>query len=239
MPTTKIVDAAALSDGERSTRIAFAVARSRPLRKNLGYFPKAAYEDAASRDRMTWLDIDDQVVAFAVYGPTKSAWRIYQIFVQDDARKIDNGRSLLDHIIARGGRQQKHEAACWCASDLAENLFWLLCGFRPVAQREGSDRLRRRHICWARPINSAARLLPGADVGPTAPLAPPSPLATQAHPWPATHELARLLRQADAAGTEFESFLATLPTRPRKPRLVSSAATIAKPRPQSTARRLF
>jgi hypothetical protein len=79
-----------------------------------------------------------------------------QIWVRRDARLIEHGRALIDHLEdAHARRLNAWQLRAWVAEDLEANLFWPQIGFVYRGWRWGPARRARRHNLWTRPLNAS------------------------------------------------------------------------------------
>jgi len=217
-----------VDEARLSGLIDFSVDRSRGQRKILGFLPRGAFEDASRRNRMSWLVSNDQLAAYAVFGPSGASGRIYQIWVEPGVREIEYGRKLVDHIETRVAGWSKIALALWCATDLPANLFWRALGFIPTAQREGGNRGRRLHLEWTRPINrSFANRLRASSRSPRE----PSPATVQTSLWPTSLEDQTTDQRPTPIPATLEELARacrSLPLVKRRARLLTSASTLAR-----------
>jgi len=120
----------------------------------LGFIPKMAYESAITgikkgdrwsdtcNDRLFVIECNNDLVGFCLvsFGKINSNMKIgkvAQICLQVDARLMQRGRLLLDHVIEYGKNVGTIRWSCGCANDLASNLFWQTMGWVKISERFG------------------------------------------------------------------------------------------------------
>lgn len=123
----------------------------------IGFLPHGAYDDARNHNRLFSLFRNDDRVGFILWSAnTTREVRILQIWVRTDARLIEHGRALIDHLEMQHARRlHAWQLRAWVAEDLAANAFWPQIGFLYRGWRWGPARHARRHNLWTRPITSA------------------------------------------------------------------------------------
>jgi hypothetical protein len=122
--------------------------------QSLGFIPKMAYESAITgiktgdrwsnvcNDRLWVCVVNGDLVGFvlASFGIPNSIWKygkIAQICLQVDARMMDRGRLLLDHVKQYGQSVGTLSFSCGCADDLPSNIFWQTMGWVKINERFG------------------------------------------------------------------------------------------------------
>ena len=120
----------------------------------IGFLPWGAYEDASRNNRLYSLFRNGDRVGFVLWSANQQREiRILQIWVRKDARLIEHGRALVEHLHNTHARRlHAWQLRAWVAEDLAANLFWPQIGFSRVGWRWGPARRSRRHNLWLRPI---------------------------------------------------------------------------------------
>ena len=121
----------------------------------IGFLPFGAYEEAASTNRMFSLFRNNDRVGFILWGRNQlRECRILQIWVRSDARLIEHGRALVQHLEnAHARRLQLWQLRAWVAEDLAANVFWPQIGFACNSWRWGPAKNGRRHNLWRRAVD--------------------------------------------------------------------------------------
>lgn len=120
----------------------------------IGWLPWESYTVGHARGHLHILARDADLLGFALVNTNQQReCRCYQVWVRADARLIEHGRALLDHVEQHTAKP----ANCWCmrawvAHDLAANYFWRAIGFTYYGWRHGSERKGRRHLLWRRPV---------------------------------------------------------------------------------------
>lgn len=108
----------------------------------IGFLPRCKYQFLHHRGRLLIVTRDGQPVGFALHGPHFLLTRVTQIWVAENARRIEHGRSLINYLIKKA--TGKSEALrLRCAEDLAANSFWTALGFAHVGQEKGGARRGR------------------------------------------------------------------------------------------------
>ncbi len=74
--------------------------------------------------------------------------RIYQIAVQDDARRVFHGTGMISRLIYHAQTNGFTRLGLWCATDLPANMFWRALGFTQDKTRVGGDKDGRLHDHW-------------------------------------------------------------------------------------------
>lgn len=121
----------------------------------LGFIPKQAYEAAITGNKpgKRWSNVcNDKLwvakengdhVGFLLgsFGvgtkPSSRTAKVAQICLQEDARKLERGRQLLDAFTDQGKKEGAMIFGCGCADDLESNLFWQAMGWNLEGQRFG------------------------------------------------------------------------------------------------------
>lgn len=121
----------------------------------IGFIPKQAYESAVTgikegkrwsnkcNDKLWIAQENGDTVGFLLgsFGtgtrPSARRAKVAQICLQQDARKLERGRALLDEFIKHGDARGVFIFGCGCADDLESNLFWQAMGWTKEGQRRG------------------------------------------------------------------------------------------------------
>lgn len=74
--------------------------------------------------------------------------RIYQIAIQDDARRIYHGTGLISRLLYHAALNDFTRLGLWCATDLPANAFWRALGFTQDKTRIGGNKDGRLHDHW-------------------------------------------------------------------------------------------
>jgi len=120
----------------------------------IGFLPHGAYHDATTNNRLFSLFRNDDRVGFILWSSNElRECRILQIWIRRDARLIEHGRALVEHLEeAHARRLHAWQLRAWVAEDLEANLFWPQIGFTKKGWRWGPAKRARRHNLWVRPI---------------------------------------------------------------------------------------
>lgn len=128
--------------------------------QSLGWLPVQAWTRRHERRQTAAVTNNGQLVGLAMWGVILWQMRIYQTWVQPDARLILHGRALVDHLTAEARQLNLPEIGLWCRQDLAANQFWRALGFNAAGWRNG--RRGTRHNQWvlnirANPLGNVTR----------------------------------------------------------------------------------
>ena len=114
----------------------------------LGFIPKPAYKAAITgcktgkrwsttcNDKLFVCVENEDLVGFVMFSYGNPA-KCNQICIQEDARLIERGHSLLSAAISHGNLIGIEDFACGCADDLPSNIFWKTMGWVKVGKRFG------------------------------------------------------------------------------------------------------
>ncbi len=128
--------------------IPYIVSLSKKESFSLGFIPKSAYEAAITgykggkrwsntcNDKLFVCEENGDLVGFVMFSYGKIS-KCNQICIQEDARLIERGKSLLSAAISHGNLVGREDFACGCADDLASNFFWKQMGWVKVGARQG------------------------------------------------------------------------------------------------------
>ena len=134
--------------------IKYIVSLSKKESLSLGFIPKMAYEAAITgikkgkrwspvcNDKIFVCVCNNDLVGFclASFGRRNAIYRtgkIAQICLQEDARKLERGRLLLNEIIKWGKFIGTFSFNAGCADDLESNFFWKAMGWNKIGMRFG------------------------------------------------------------------------------------------------------
>lgn len=120
----------------------------------IGFLPHGAYHDATTNGRLFSLFRNGDRVGFLLWSANQlRECRVLQIWVRQDARLIEHGRALIDHLQnAHARKLHAWQLRAWVAEDLAANLFWPQIGFELRGWRWGPAKRSRRHNLWTRSL---------------------------------------------------------------------------------------
>ncbi len=145
---TTIVREAKLED------VKYVISLSKKESLSLGFIPKMAYEAAITgiktgkrwspvcNDKLFVCTVNDDLVGFclASFGKRNAIYRkgkIAQICLQEDARKLERGRMLLNSVVKWGLSIGTMSFDAGCADDLESNFFWRSMGWEIAGTRMG------------------------------------------------------------------------------------------------------
>jgi len=116
---------------------------------SLGFIPKPAYEAAITgikrgkrwsltcNDKL-WVEEENGDLVGFLMASFGGIVKVNQIAIQEDARKIERGRLLIESLKNHAIQNvNKSNFGCGCADDLESNLFWQAIGWSKVGQRNG------------------------------------------------------------------------------------------------------
>lgn len=101
----------------------------------VGFLPMTAYETALDAERVLLLLENDAPAGYLIHGPEITHAKIYQVVIAEDARRIEHGRELIDHLRLHYNNHNVHSITLHCADDLDANAFWKAIGFQQIGQR--------------------------------------------------------------------------------------------------------
>lgn len=114
----------------------------------VGFIPKPAYEAAITgikrgkrwsltcNDKLWVAEENGDLVGYLMASFGKIV-KVNQICIQEDARKIERGKALIDVLEEYSSGIGKYQFGCGCADDLESNIFWTALGWDRVGQRKG------------------------------------------------------------------------------------------------------
>lgn len=114
----------------------------------LGFIPRDSLTTMATKGRVLPEFENDELCGYLLPGPIKKHTRIYQLCVQDDARRIIHGTDLVSRMIAACKQQRAHTLTLHCAQDLDANKFWPTLGFQHTGERCRRKDGRRKQNRW-------------------------------------------------------------------------------------------
>lgn len=137
----------------------------------LGFIPIAAYESVASRttvakrDRWKYQTLmvtedNGDLTGFCYVSYSGQDAHIFQIVVQQDARRWQRALLMADQVERDARNFGKRSVTCRVAVDLESNLFWTAIGYIPIRritstwlnQRESKSRRELWH--YEKPLSS-------------------------------------------------------------------------------------
>ena len=134
--------------------VKYIISLSKKESLSLGFIPKMAYESAITgiktgkrwspvcNDKLFVCIVNNDLVGFclASFGKRTAIYRvgkIAQICLQEDARKLERGRLLLDQVIKWGKNIHTLSFTAGCADVLDSNFFWKAMGWLKIGMRFG------------------------------------------------------------------------------------------------------
>lgn len=150
LPDMRVRLAGGVGERELASDIAFAVGAQKVASDALGFVPKAGVERHARTGRLALIERNNDRVGFCLFGTTKPTARVFQLWVRDDARRIQHGRALTAFVCDRASRRGCHVTLAKVARDLFCLPFWYAIGFHAIEIGPGGDRRGRWVITFAR-----------------------------------------------------------------------------------------
>lgn len=95
---------------------------------------------------------------FVVHGRTPPLVKIWQIWIRDDARRIEHGRELVAHVIRTSAKHDASGISLRCAVDLEAISFWTKLGFERLRDTLGGKRRHRTIATFHRSMTSLEQL---------------------------------------------------------------------------------
>jgi ribosomal protein S18 acetylase RimI-like enzyme len=139
---------------DRESSVRFVVHGGRKDYLALGFLPRCRIENYLDLGWITFARINNERVGFMLAGQHKTSWRIYQLWVVSDARRLAVASAILNCLARQAQEKAAPDIRCWVAADLESNLFWRAIGFNPYAIREGGKARKRVHVGYKyEPIN--------------------------------------------------------------------------------------
>lgn len=141
----------------------------------LGFIPKAVYESVltearvANRDRWKYqrviVTVDNaSLTGFCMWSTHAAMSNIFQIVVQEDARRWARALLMTQWVEAEALELGKVGVKCRVAVDLESNLFWRALGYQPV-ELVTSTWLNQRESKSKRPLWVYHKIFGGAPIG--------------------------------------------------------------------------
>lgn len=116
--------------------------------EQIGFIPRPRLEQYAERGQL-WSETENgELCGFLVWGNGWPVLRVYQICIQYDARRRENGYRLLRRLIEKASAEGYEAISCYVADDIEANDFWRAVGFSVIGQRDGGMTRGRRHNHW-------------------------------------------------------------------------------------------
>lgn len=111
----------------------------------LGFIPKDVYISVLerrrvhNRDRWKYQEVlvtedNGQLTGFCMTSYFSDMANIFQVVVQQDARRWHRALLMVDHVEDRAHQLNKSGVTCRVAMDLESNMFWRGVGYNPVGE---------------------------------------------------------------------------------------------------------
>lgn len=128
--------------------VGYVVSLSKRHADEIGFIPKPKLEQYAQNGQIWMQHENDEACGFLVWGNGWPILRVYQVCIQYDARRRENGFSLIRRLIKMADNLGYQAISCWVASDIEANSFWRACGFTAMGTKAGGKRRGRVLIRW-------------------------------------------------------------------------------------------
>jgi hypothetical protein len=135
-------------------------------RASLGFLPRSAYQELASREQLWVVSTgDNDLAGYLLFGGSRSRIRVFQIHVAGPSRRCGIGDALVTELKKHATNKGIQTITARVAADLPANAFWEKQGFRIAKQVAGgmsshrliNDRLFEVRGCslWNPPEDSS------------------------------------------------------------------------------------
>ena len=137
--------------------VSYAVALANRNSEALSFIPAPKLQDYHRRGRLLTVSENGDLCGFLVWGGRHGLVKVYQVCVQDDARRLEHGAALIGKLEAMTLGAESLSA--WCAADLESNAFWQALGFVFSGSRMGGVRRGRVHHLWIKWLNAPVQFV--------------------------------------------------------------------------------
>jgi GNAT superfamily N-acetyltransferase len=122
----------------------------------VGWLPTSVFDSRARSDEVTAVYRDGDLVGWCLRGESKARkiLKVFQIWVRPDARIIEHGRALIDHVRTQALATRCGYLEAWVADDLEANYFWPAIGFTRTVWRWGRGSSLRKIYRWITTVRS-------------------------------------------------------------------------------------
>jgi GNAT superfamily N-acetyltransferase/predicted nucleic acid-binding protein len=114
-------------------------------RDEFGFLPFTAYEELALREQL-WVATTperDQILGYLAFGGSHSAAKVFQLYVNPEARRKGIGSALLGKLKEHARARHYQVIKARVATDLPANQFWEGQGFYIIQQVSGGRTTKR------------------------------------------------------------------------------------------------
>jgi GNAT superfamily N-acetyltransferase len=157
--SVKVIVTSAVDVDQTSETMRFVKEAARAAREELGWIPWQAVLEKARRSQLAVARCNDDLVGFVLHSDQPPIAKIWQIWMRKDARRIQYGTALVNHVAMRARGQQAPTMRAKCASDLEAVSFWSMIGFDVSTIVHGGEKRNREIVVFDR--ESSVITLPG------------------------------------------------------------------------------
>ena len=129
--------------------IPYMVGLHKRLTEQLGFIPASGYETEVGRGNIFVARENNDPVGFIYAGKRGHTLTVHQCAVQDDARRLQIGASLVDAAVAASNARY---GLCRVRDGLEAHEFWKGIGWQPVNRAPGGKQRGRELIVYAHPF---------------------------------------------------------------------------------------
>lgn len=121
----------------------FILSASKTAREEIGFIPSPKLAWLCDRNQIALSVCNGDLCGFVVHGRTGPVLKIWQIWMRSDARRIEYGTALLEHVVRTSTKHDIYGISLRCATDLPAIAFWEQLRFlRSKTVRGGVSRKR-------------------------------------------------------------------------------------------------
>ena len=131
---------------------------SKSATESIGFVPTSKLLWLLERRQVAVNVTNGDLTGFCVHGRTGPVVKIWQLWIQSDARRIEYGTSLVRHVVRTTAEHDVFAIGLRCATDLPAIAFWQEIGFTCVRAVNGGKRRRRRIAIFRRELSVLERL---------------------------------------------------------------------------------
>ena len=123
--------------------------------QTLGFLPAEALNDYLRKGRVIGAkDESDRLIAYLLYAPRQSSFRIVQLCVSQESRSQGIARKLLEEL--KGAATTQSAITLNCRRDFPAHQMWPKLGFVPIGEKPGRSAARLPLTMWhltLKPVN--------------------------------------------------------------------------------------
>ena len=135
-----------LNDTPNSQQVSTVIALADRNRRWLGFLPASALRQMAAARRVLVTTSEDQVLGYVLFDLTRSDIRLVHVCVDDAARGSGLARRMIDELSTR--HLGYSGIRLTCRDDYEASKVWPKLGFRPVREKPGRGKDRKRLTVW-------------------------------------------------------------------------------------------